>query len=560
MGEEHYTMATVRPDRYKWVALSNATLGVLMGSIDTSITLIAMPDIFRGIRLNPLLPANSVYLLWMMLGFAVATSVLVVNFGRLGDIYGRVKLYNLGFAVYTFFSLMLTITWQTGQGGALYLDVMRIFQGVGAALLFSQSGAIITDAFPSNQRGLALGINNIAGISGTFIGLVLGGLLAPIDWRLVFLISVPIGLFGTVWAYMKLEERGERRPSKLDWWGNVTFALGLIGVMVGITYGIEPYGKDPTGWMSPLVLASLTGGVALLFLFVYIEKNIDHPMFRLRLFRIRAFTGGSISTLLSGVARGGLMFMLVIWLQGIWLPEHGYSFARTPFVAGIYVLPLTFGFLVAGPLSGYFSDRVGPRPLATMGMIGQACAFGLLLAVPIDFSYPVFALVLFFFGLCQGAFLAPNRAGVMNSLPAQHRGAGGAMNTTFQNASQVLSIGIFFSLMIAGLSSSLPRSFATKLGALGVPSAAISQVSHLPPVAVIFAAFLGYNPMRELLGPSVLAKLPPAKVAIITGREFFPHIITEPFRNGLHEAFIFAIVICLIAAVISWSRGKLPAH
>jgi MFS family permease len=495
----------------------------------------------------------------MMLGYLITTSVLVVNFGRLGDIYGRVRLYNLGFAVYTFFSLMLTITWQSGQSAALYLNIMRIFQGVGAALLYSQSGAIITDAFPSNQRGLALGINNIAGISGSFIGLVLGGLLAPIDWRLIFLISVPIGLFGTVWAYTKLEERGERRPGKLDWWGNITFALGLIGVMIGITYGIEPHGKDSIGWTSPFVLACLSSGVALLCLFGFIEKTVHDPMFRLRLFHIRAFTAGSMATLLSGVARGGLMFMLVIWLQGIWLPEHGYSFARTPLVAGIYILPLTFGFLVAGPLSGFLSDRIGSRPLATAGMIGQAVAFGLLLSLPIDFTYPIFAAVLFFFGICQGAFIAPNRAGVMNSLPAAHRGAGGAMNTTFQNASQVLSIGIFFSLMIAGLSSALPRSFATRLGALGVPSAAISHVSHLPPVSVIFAAFLGYNPMRQLLGSFVLAKLPPGRAELITSREFFPRLITEPFRTGLHEAFIFAIVICLIAAMISWSRGTKPS-
>jgi len=542
-------------DRYKWTALFNVTLGVLMATLDGSITLIAMPDIFRGIRLDPLQAGNSFYLLWMLLGFLVVTSVLVVNFGRLGDIYGRVKLYNLGFVVYTFFSLLLTITWMTGRDGALWLVLMRVGQGVGAALLVANSAAILTDAFPEHQRGLALGINNVAGIGGTFIGLVLGGLLAPVNWRLVFLISVPIGLFGTVWAYLKLEERGQRRPSAIDWPGNITFALGLIGVMIGITYGIEPYGSSNMGWSSPRVIAALSSGVALLVLFTAIEMRTENPMFRLPLFKIRAFTAGSFSTLLSGISRGGLQFMLIIWLQGIWLPEHGYSFTRTPLWAGIFMLPLTAGFLIAGPISGILSDRFGSRPFATGGMIASAIGFGIFLLLPVNFSYLPFAGLLFLNGLAMGAFASPNRAGVMNSLPAEYRGVGGGMNSTFQNSAQVLSIGIFFTLMILGLSATLPAALLHGLTHEGVSTHVANNVAHLPPVTILFSAFLGYNPVQHLLGPTVLSHLSVAHQSLLTGRRFFPELISAPFRNGLHKAFIFSIAACAVAAVCSWLRG-----
>ncbi len=542
-------------DRYKWVALSNTTLGIFLATVDSSIMLIAMPDIFKGIKLDPLLPGNSFYLLWMILSFLVVTSVLVVSLGRLGDLYGRVRMYNLGFAVYTFFSLLLTITWMSGTTAALYLVVMRIFQGVGAAFLAANSGAILTDAFPEHQRGMALGINQVAGISGTFIGLVLGGVLAPIQWRLIFLVSVPTGLFGTVWAYLKLREVPRRTEGRIDWLGNFTFAAGLVLLMIGITYGIQPHGGQSMGWSSPFVLLMLASGLALVGLFVLIEKRVPEPMFRLSLFRIRAFTAGSVSTLLSGISRGGLMFMLIIWLQGIWLPLHGYDAVRTPLWAGIYMLPLTGGFLLAGPISGILSDRYGSRPFATGGMLMAALSFGLLELLPVNFPYLVFALLIFFNGMSMGAFAAPNRAGVMNSLPAAHRGVGSGMNSTFQNSSQVLSIGIFFTLMILGLSSTLSTTLFHGLVSQGVPVADATRVAHLPPVSTLFAAFLGYSPMQHLLGPQVLAKLPHAAAAHLLARSYFPHLISGAFARGLHAAFDFSIIASLVAAWTSWLRG-----
>ncbi len=542
-------------DRYKWIALSNATLAVLFTTLDASITLIAMPDIFRGIKLDPLVPANSFYLLWMILGYLVVTSVLVVSLGRLGDLYGRVKIYNAGFVIYTVASLLLTIDWLTGPAGATYLIVFRIVQGIGGACLLANAAAIITDAFPAHQRGMALGINNIVGVSGLFIGLVLGGLLAPISWRLVFLISVPVGVFGTVWAYMKLREVPHSGKRKIDWPGNVTFALGLILLMVAVTYGIRPSGTASTGWGSVKVLTLIGCSIASLVAFLFIEARVEQPMFRLPLFKIRAFTFGTLSTFLSAVARGGLMFMLIIWLQGIWLPQHGYDFTDTPLWAGIYMLPLSVGMLIAGPTSGYLSDRFGARWFATGGMLAAAAGFVLLQFLPTDFKYPLFALVLAEIGIAMGMFASPNRAAVMNSLPPGDRGAGGGMNQTFQNSAQVLSIGIFFTLMILGLASTLPAAMTSGLQAHGVPAAVAHKAANLPPVSILFAAFLGYNPIQHLLGPSALAHVGAHTQAILTGRTFFPQLISAPFRTGLHEAFYFAIAACLVAAGASLMRG-----
>jgi MFS family permease len=551
----------VTPDRnqggdgYKWIALSNTTLAVLLATLDLSITLIAMPAIFRGIHLDPLVPSNSFYLLWMILGYMIVGSVLIVSLGRLGDMFGRVRIYNLGFVIYTAASLVLAVDWLTGPAGADYLIVFRIVQGIGGACLMANAAAIITDAFPENQRGMALGINNIVGVSGMFVGLVLGGLLAPINWRLVFLISVPVGLFGTVWAYLKLREVGQSKRARVDWWGNFTFAAGLICMMVAITYGIRPSAGHSTGWGTPRVIALLAAGVALLGLFGVIERRVRDPMFRLQLFRIRAFTFGTLSTFLSAVARGGLMFMLIIWLQGIWLPEHGYNFADTPLWAGIYMLPLTAGMLVSGPLSGYLSDRFGARGFASGGMLGAALSFGLLLLLPIDFSYSMFALVLAFNGISMGMFASPNRAAVMNSLPRGDRGAGGGMNQTFQNSAQVISVGVFFTLMVLGLSSTLPHALDAGLRSHGVPAAVAGHAAALPPISVLFAAFLGTNPIQHLLGPHALGALSAHSQALLGGRAFFPHLISGPFQSGLHEAFAFSIAACLVAAAASLLRG-----
>jgi MFS family permease len=547
--------------RYKWVALSNTTLGMLVATINSSIVIISLPAIFRGIQLDPLRPGNVSYLLWMLMGYLVVSAVLVVAFGRLGDIYGRVKMYNAGFLIFTLASIALAFTPDVGSAGALELIGLRIVQGVGGALLMANSMAILTDAFPVGQRGMALGINQVAALAGSFMGLLIGGLLADTNWRAVFLVSVPFGIFGTVWGYLKLREVGQRGVrGRIDWAGNLTFGIGLIAVLVGITYGIQPYGGHTMGWTSPLVLVLLGGGVALLGVFLVVERRSDDPLFHLDLFRIRAFSAGNLAGLLASISRGGLQFMLIIWLQGIWLPLHGYSFASTPLWAGIYMIPLTLGFLVAGPLSGWLSDHHGARPFATGGMLLTAASFGALMVLPIDFPYLVFAALLLANGIGSGLFAAPNTAGIMNSVPARQRGAASGMRATFQNAGFVLSIGLFFSLMIAGLAARLPATLYSGLTANGVPPATAERIANLPPVGSLFAAFLGYNPVRTLLGPAALARLSPAQAANLTGTSFFPRLIAEPFRHGLAIVFLAALVMSVIAAGASWLRGGRYVH
>jgi MFS family permease len=542
---------------YKWIALSNTTLAMVMATIDGSIVIVAMPAIFRGINLNPLTPGNVTYLLWMIMGYLLVQSILVVTLGRLGDMFGRVKIYNLGFLVFTLASIGLSFDPFEGQHGALWLIGWRFVQAFGGAMLMSNSAAILTDAFPEGQRGTALGINQVAGISGQFVGLLLGGLLSAWDWRAVFWVNLPFGLFGTVWAYKSLKEIASTRKARIDWLGNLTFAAGAGVLLTAITFGIRPYHDDPTAWGNPMVFGGLILGVVLLALFCVIESKVKDPMFQLSLFRIREFAAGNIASLLGAISRGGLQFMLVIWLAGIWLPLHGYDFKDTPLWAGIYMLPLTAGFLIAGPVSGRLSDRFGARPFATAGLLVAACCFAGLMMLPIDFSYWVFALLIFGNGIGSGLFAAPNTAAIMSSVPARHRGAASGMRSTFQNSGMSLSIGIFFSLMIAGLANTLPKALIPGLTAQGVPLAQATTIGHLPPVSTVFAAMLGYNPVQNLLAPTgLLHTLPAQNVATLTGKEFFPHLIAAPFHHGLTIVFTAAALMAVCGAAVSWLRGK----
>lgn len=545
--------------RYKWVALSNTTLGVLMATLNSSIVIIAMPAIFRGIRLDPLQPANISYLLWMIMGFMVVTAVLVVTLGRLGDMVGRVRIYNAGFVVFSAASVALALDPLQQGPGALWLILWRVVQGVGAAMLMANSAAILTDAFPVRQRGLALGINSVAAIGGSFIGFIIGGLLADVSWRSVFLVSVVFGVAGTIWAYRSLRELGVRKHARIDWWGNATFGVGLTVLLAAVTYGIQPYGDSPEGWANPMVWGGLLVGSALLVAFCVIETRVPDPMFHLGLYRIRAFAAGNVANLLQAIARGGLTFMLIIWLQGIWLPLHGYSYEETPLWAAIYMVPLTIGFLLAGPVSGYLSDRFGARAFATGGLLLVTLGFGGLLLLPTDFAYWQFAVILFGIGVGSGLFTAPNTSGVMNAVPADQRGQAAGMRSTLQNSGMALSIGIFFSLLIAGLARALPGSLYAGLTSQQVPTGLAQQVAGLPPVGSLFAAFLGYNPIGHLLGPAV-TQLPPGNAAVLTGQQFFPHLVSGPFHAGLVVVFTMSIVLCLVSALASGLRGGHYVH
>ncbi|MCA1218561.1 MFS transporter [Streptomyces sp. 8L] len=545
------------PANYKWIALSNTTLGVLIATMDASIVIISLPAIFRGIGLDPLAPGNIGYLLWMILGYLLVSAVLVVVLGRLGDMFGRVKIYNLGFMIFAFASIALSLDPMMGGGGALWLILWRIVQAFGGSMLTANSAAILTDAFPSRQRGMALGINQITALAGQFLGLLAGGLLAVIDWRAVFWVSVPISVTGTIWSYLSLRETASGKRGRIDWWGNLTFAAGAGILLAGITYGIQPYGGDATGWGNPMVLGGLIGGVFLLALFCFIETRVKEPMFRLSLFKVRAFAAGNLAALLTAIARGGLQFMLIIWLQGIWLPLHGYNFEDTPLWAGIFMLPLTCGFLVAGPISGYMSDRFGARLFSTTGLIVVAASFIGLLLLPVDFNYYLFALLLLLNGLGQGMFSSPNTSSIMGSVPAEYRGVASGMRSTFQNSGTALSIGVFFSLMVSGLASKLPTTLSSGLQGQGVPAGTAHQVASLPPVSTLFATFLGNNPIQHLLAPSgALHRVTAAQRDTLTGHSFFPRLVSGPFHHGLVIVFGVAAGMALVSAVASALRGS----
>lgn len=543
--------------RYKWVALSNTTMGVLIAAIDGSIVIISLPAIFRGIGLDPLAPGNIGYLLWMILGYILVSAVLVVALGRFGDMFGRVRMYNMGFAIFAAASLLLSVDPLTGGSGALWLIGFRIVQAVGGSMLTANSAAILTDAFPTRQRGMALGVNQITALAGQFLGLLAGGLLATIDWRAVFWVSVPIGVVGTIWSYRSLREIGSRQPGRIDWVGNLTFTAGAGALLAAITYGIQPYGGHSTGWTNPVVLGGLGAGVLLLIAFCVTETRIREPMFQLSLFRIRAFAAGNLAALLTAIARGGMQFMLIIWLQGIWLPLRGYAYESTPLWAGIFMLPLTVGFLIGGPTAGYLSDRFGARLFSTTGLLLVAVAFVGLLTLPVDFPYPVFAGLLLLSGLGQGMFSAPNTSAIMGSVAPAQRGVASGMRSTFQNSGTALSIGLFFSLMITGLAGSLPGALDSGLRAQGVSAAAAGQVADLPPVSTLFATFLGENPIGKLLAPSgVLDTLPAHNAATLTGTRFFPELVSGPFHNGLVTVFTLAAAMALVGALASALRGR----
>ncbi len=543
-------------DRYKWTALTNTTAAVFMSTLDGSIVLIALPAIFTGIRLDPLAPGNIAYLLWMIMGYRLVQAVLVVSVGRFGDIYGRVRIYNAGFAVFTVASVLLSFDPFLGGQGALWLIGWRLLQAVGGSMLQANSAAILTDAFPSSQRGFALGINQVAALAGMFIGLVAGGLLTFWDWRAVFWVNVPVGIFGTIWAYRKLRETGPRGGGRVDWWGNATFGVGLSEVLVAVTYGLQPYGGHAMGWTDPLVIGLGATGVALLVVFVLIETRVASPMLELALFRIRAFTMGNLASLAISIARGGAQFIFIIWLQGIWLPLHGYDYADTPLWAGIFLLPLTAGFLVAGPVSGYLSDRVGSRGLATWAAVLFAATFVGLMLLPTDFSYWAFATLIALNGVANGMFASPNSSAIMGSVPAEQRGVASGMRATFQNSGTALSIGVFFTLMIAGLASSLPQALSSGLTQHGVPAGVAHQLAGLPPVSTLFAAVLGVNPIQHLLPPGVLASLSGAQQADLTGRQFFPDLIAPAFHDGLVVVFAVGAALALLAALASGLRGR----
>lgn len=546
----------------KWVALSNTTIGVFMASINGTIVLISLPPIFNGIGLNPEAPGAFVYLLWILMGYNIVTATLLVTFGRLSDIFGRVKLFNLGFAVFTAGSVLLFLTPGRGTNGALELIMFRLVQGVGAAFLFSNSAAIITDAFPYNERGTAMGINSVAALSGSFIGLLAGGVLSAIDWRFVFLVSIPFGILGTVWSMAKLKETSPKLKHRIDYAGNAAFGIGLIILLIGLTYALIPYpagGTNSMGWTDPWVVLSIIAGIALLIAFVFIEGVVKYPMFRMDLFKIRRFSSGAFAGLFASIAMGGLMFMIVILLQGIWLPINGYSFSSTPFWAGVLMLPMTAGFMIMAPLSGIISDRRGPTKIATAGLAVTALSFVMFISLPYDFQYIYLAIALFAFGVGMGMFTAPNTSTLMSAVPPDTRGVASGMATTLRNAGQTASMAVFFTILIFSMTSPLHSSIMNALISAGAGQTVASLISGgFSPTTAIFSAFLGYNPGSEIL--TLISNPSQQTVALLSSNTWFPGVIAPSFMNALHYSFLLGLAVCLIAIVFSAFRGPAPSE
>ncbi len=544
---------------YKWVVLSNTTLGAIMAAIDSSIVLISLPQIFSGLGVNPLVPANIGLLNWMLLGYLIVTSICVVAFGRLSDMFGRVKLYNLGFLIFAAASVLIYASSYliTGSAGALSIILLRLLQAVGGSFLFANSAALLTDAFPHTERGMALGINGIAFAGGSIVGLIVGGLLAAIDWHLIFMISVPIGVAGAIWSYLALHEIATiKKDRKIDIPGIVVFGTSLALMLVALTYALLPYGTSQTGWSSPWVLGSFAIGIILMVLFVFIELHSEDPMFKIDLFENRSFAAGNISMVLAGIARGGLQFMLVIWLQGIWLPQHGVSFEQTPLLAAIYMLPLTIGVLVAGPIFGKLSDKRGVNIFTTLGMIVNAVCFLAMLTFPVSFALWPFVIVTLLLGIGQGMFVSPNTAAIMNSVPPEHRGVAAGMRAALQNISYMFSIIIFFSLLIVGLGTTLHSSMYSGLIKLGVSNSTAASASSISPTGALFAAFLGYNPLKTMIPPRIFYNLTAEQQNAIASTSFFPQLIAPAFKNGIAIVLYLAIGMSLVAAVASSLRGK----
>ncbi|HMK46985.1 MAG TPA: MFS transporter [Methanocella sp.] len=561
----HDEMASVNPGKngiaYKWIALSNVFIATLMAFINTNIILISLPAIFNGIHINPL--TSFQYLLWMMMGYGVVMATLLLTFGRLSDMFGRVRIFKLGFLVFTVGSVLLFLTPGTGDEGALELIFFRLLQGVGAAMIVSNSSAILTDAFPPDERGKALGLNMVAVLAGQVIGLVLGGILSIYDWRLVFLVSIPFAALGTIWSYLQLKEPTFKpRAGKIDLWGNLTFVAGLTILLIGMTYGLMPYGDNTMGWGSPWVIAALTIGVLLLVAFIVIESRVKSPMFRLELFSIRAFSLGNFAGFFSSAAMMGTMIVLILLLQGIWLPLHGYRYDETPLWAGIYMMPMMLGIILMGPISGILSDRHGPRWIATGGMLLVVVSLLLMAWLPSDFAYLELAIALFLMGLGFGMFMSPNSSSIMNSVPPEDRGVASGMMATMRNTANTLGLVVFFTIVLIGINSSFPDAVTSSLSDIGASSLA-PLVKNIPPSGALFAAFLGYNPVTAMMAniPSnVQGMISPQTLETLKSSTWFPSMLSRAFMPSLRTSFLIGALLCIIAGVLSALRGKRYVH
>lgn len=446
---------------------------------------------------------------------------------------------------------MLYLTPNSGDLGALEIIIFRIIQAIGGSFILANSFAIIADNFEESERAFAISLNSVASVSGVSIGIVIGGILSVIYWRDVFLISVPLGAFGTVWSYAKLKESSPRRDHKIDIVGNLLMASGMIVILLGVTYGITPYGASIMGWGNPLVLLSIIGGSALLVIFVLWERKANNPMLDLHMFRFRNFSIGSITGFISAMSIMGLLYMLTLLFQGIWLPLHGYSFSITPLWAGIYMLPMTISMGVFGVVAGKLSNKTRIKWFTVFGLILSGMSLFFLSLLPYNFKYYQMMIMLVIFGMGYGLFNSPNIASVMSSVPPQDRGSASGMLNNMRNTGYVASMGVFFSILISGLSSNLPASLSNALNKAGASSVS-GTVSKMPPSVAIFGSFLGINPVSHFIPP--VNNLSSSTISLIEGNTWFSQAFSMPFMSSLDTVYYVSGAIAIVAGLISVLR------
>jgi EmrB/QacA subfamily drug resistance transporter len=545
---------------YKWTVLTNTMLGALMASINMNIVLITLPTIFRGLNIDAFASGEFAYLLWILMGYSIVLATVLVTFGRISDIFGRVRMYTWGFVVFTIASILLSIVPSgSGNTGAILLIVFRMVQAVGGGFLMVNSTALIIDAFPISERGKALGLNQIGFIVGSLTGLILGGLLVNYDWHLVFVVNVPFAIAGTVWSKFRLKETSVRQNVRMDYLGNISLALSLILISLGFTYTLVPYGESQMGWGSPWVIISFVLGAASLVAFIFVERRVKEPMFNLSLFKIRPFAFGNISLLLSGLGRGAVMFLVVIWLQGIYLPLHGYAYTETPFWAGVYMIPMLLGFVIFGPVGGALTDRYGARLFATAGMVITAAGLFLLTLLPYDFDLVWFEGVMLIIGIGGGLFAAPNTTAIMNAVSSKDRASANGMRMTLNNIAATVSMAIFFSVAITIFSQDLPSSMYDGAVKVGVPNQVATLLSQISPSGILFGAFLGVNPITAI-PQTLLATIPPGALAAIESAGFLPNVLGPSFMIGLTDSIYIAMALSLLGALFSAMRGERYVH
>lgn len=528
----------------KWIALSNTSIAIFIAFANYNMIIIALPQIFNSLRFNPTAPDALGYLIWLILGYMVVTSSLVVTFGRISDLKGRAKLYSLGFLIFAISSGLLSTVNGYGDSAVLEMIILRLFQGVGGGLLMVNSAAILTDYFPKNELGKALGLNQVSGLVGGVAGLIIGGVLSVINWRYIFLLDFVVGIIGTLWSFKSLRDVQKPIKQPLDIIGNILFALGITLLLISVTYGLLPYHNQQLGWGNPFVITGLIISFLTIGMFVFVERKVKNPMFDLSLFKIRDFSVANFTNFIASMARQGILLMMLVLLQGIWLPLHGVPYSQTPFWAGLYLIPNMLGFAALGPISGILSDRYGSKVLTSLGLFISALGFFLLSLLPYDFQLWQFFAISFLMGAGMGLFSSPNMADIMASVPVQKRGAASGMRASLQNTASAISVALYFSVVITGMAATLNSSIESALSSYG-----IHLNVNLPAAVAIFSALLGYDPLSSLA-----SSLPTSVASHIDTPAFFITAIAPSFISGFRLMLNISAALLVLSGILSLVR------